>query len=311
MGEPIRVPEAGGERRVAVTGGSGFLGGHVVDLLRGRGHHAVVLDLRRPTGPAPWIEIDVGSPEAVRDALAEAAPDAVIHLAALLGTTETFEHPRETVEANVVGTVNVLEACRARPGTHFLGVETGTPWLSPYAISKRAAADFARSYQRNHGVPVTLLKAFNVFGPRQVGTEAVTKIVPRFATNAALGLPLPVYGDGRQVIDLVHVGDTAECFVRAVERAPGLGETIEVGTGVPVTVLDVARRIIDLAGGGDVEFLPMRLGEGPEYPVADTTLARELLEFVPSAGLSRLDETVRWYRDQVTGVGERSGAELA
>jgi UDP-glucose 4-epimerase len=297
--------------RAVVTGGSGFLGGHVVERLRERGHHPVVLDLRPPEASIPWLEVDVGSPNAVQGAVDEAAPDVVIHLAALLGTTETFEHPRETVQANVFGTLNVLDACRSRPGTHFIGVETGTPWLSPYAISKRAAADFARSYQRNFGVPVSILKGFNVYGPRQMGTEAVTKIVPRFATDAARGVPLPVYGDGSQVIDLVHVEDTAECFVRAAERAPGLGEMIEVGTGVPISVIEVARHIIDLAGGGDVTFLPMRIGEGPEYPVADTTAARDLLGFVPSADLDRLEETVRWYRDQVMGVGERSGAELA
>jgi nucleoside-diphosphate-sugar epimerase len=292
-------------RRVAVTGGSGFLGGHVVERLSARGHDPVVLDLR-PTSSAPWIEVDIGDPAAVSGAIAEVAPHAVIHLAALLGTTETFEHPRETVQANVIGTLNVLDACRERPGTHFIGVETGTPWLSPYAISKRAAAEFARSYHRNLEVPVTILKGFNVYGPRQMGTEAVTKIVPRFATDAALGVPLPVYGDGRQVIDLVHVDDTAECFVRAAERAPGLGEVIEVGTGVAVTVIDVARRIIELAGGGEVRFFPMRIGEGPEYPVADTTKARDLLGFVPSADLDRLEETFRWYSDQVVGTGAQT-----
>ncbi|MGH2685430.1 MAG: NAD-dependent epimerase/dehydratase family protein, partial [Actinomycetota bacterium] len=253
----------------------------------------------RWTGGVPWLQVDVGSRDAVTAAVAEAEADAVIHLAAILGTAETFDHPWKTVEANVGGTINVLEACRARPGTHYFGVETGTPWLSPYAISKRAATDFARAYHRGFGVPVTILKGFNVYGPRQMGTEAVTKIVPRFGLNALRGEPLPVYGDGTQTIDLVHVEDCATSFALAVERAPGRAEVIEVGTGVPITVLEVARRILDLVGGGEMEFLPMRIGEGPEYPVADTRMAREVLGHVPPATPERLAETVLWYREHM------------
>jgi nucleoside-diphosphate-sugar epimerase len=153
------------------------------------------------------------------------------------------------------------------------------------------------------------MKAFNVYGPRQMGTEAVTKIVPRFAINALQGEPLPIYGDGHQTIDLVHVEDCAECFARAVDRAPGQGEVIEVGTGVAITVLDVARRILDLVGGGEMEFLPMRIGEGPEYPVADTRMAREILGYVPAASPDRLAETLLWYREQDSHISvlPRSG----
>jgi UDP-glucose 4-epimerase len=225
-------------------------------------------------------------------------PDAVIHMAGLLGTSETFDHPQATIRTNVIGTVNVLEACRDRPDVPFVGVQTGTPWLSPYAISKRAATDLARGYQRAFGIRTTVMKVFNAYGPRQDGTGPVNKIVPRFAVNALRGEPLPIFGDGSQVIDLVHAEDCAEAFVRAVEMAPGRGEVIEVGSGTPITVLEVARRVIDIVGRGELRFLPPRLGEGPEYPVADTALARDLLGFVPQARLDRLPATVGWYRER-------------
>ena len=287
--------------RVLVTGGSGFLGSFVVERLLDRGHDPIVADVRDPrwTPGVPWIDMDVTDGASVRDTFEEAGPEAVVHLAGLLGTSETFDHPHRTVHTNVVGTLNVLEACRT-DGRRFIGVETGTPWLSPYAISKRAARDFARSYHQTFGVPVTVLKVFNAFGPRQDGTGDVTKIVPRFAVNAIRGEPLPVFGDGSQVIDLVHAEGCAESFVRAVERAPGRGEVIEVGSGEPISVLAVARQILDLVGGGgDVRFLPPRIGEGDERPVADTRAARDLLGYAPSAELHRIAETVEWYRDHV------------
>jgi UDP-glucose 4-epimerase len=283
--------------RVVVTGGSGFLGSFIVERLQDRGHTVHVLDLKPPvwTADAEWIEVDTADQARIADVFGSLNPQAVVHLAGLLGTSETFDHPQRTVQTNVVGTINVLEACRGVSGIRYVGVQTGTPWLSPYAISKRTATEFAQGYHRAFGISATILKVFNAYGPRQDGTGDVTKIVPRFTVNALRRIPLPIFGDGRQVIDLVHVESCAECFARALEHAPGRGEVIEVGSGVPITVREVAKRIIAVVGRGEVEFLPPRVGEGPEYPVADTTLARDLLGFTPAAELDRLPETVAWY----------------
>jgi UDP-glucose 4-epimerase len=287
--------------RVLVTGGSGFLGSFVVERLTHSGHEVAVLDHRKPnwTPRVEWYEQDIADGRAVLGYIERSEPDALIHMAGLLGTAETFDHPAETVRANVIGTINVLQACRQRPAIRYLGVQTGTPWMSPYAISKRAATDFARGYQRAFGIPVTILKIFNAYGPRQDGTGPVNKIVPRFAVNALRGDPLPIFGDGSQIIDLVHAESCAESFLRALENAPGRGEVIDVGSGEPISVLEVARRILDIVGAGDVEFLPRRLGEGPEYPVADTAAARRLLGYLPEASLDRLSETVEWYARHV------------
>ena len=293
----MTIPEQG---RVLVTGGSGFLGSFVIERLLGRGFQPTVVDVREPrwTPQVPWIRSDVGERSGIRAAIEEVAPDAIVHLAGVLGTSETFDDPQETVRTNVIGTINVLEACRDRR-IRYVGVETGSLWPSPYAISKHAAREFALAYRRAYGFPVSVMRLFNAYGPRQEGTGRVTKIIPRFVVNALRGEPLPVYGDGEQTIDLPYVEDCAEIFALAVERAPGEGEVIEVGTGVPISVLEVARRVLDLVGGGDLRFLPMRIGEGPQYPVADTRLARELLGFVPPATPDRFAETMLWYREHV------------
>ena len=282
--------------RVIVTGGSGFLGSFVCERLVARGHEPVVVDDRAPrwTPELPWRRMDVAEERPVMS-LEQEGPDAVLHLAGVLGTAETFDHPQETVRTNVIGTVNVLEMCR-RSGATYVGVQTGTPWRSPYAISKRAATDFARGYHEAFDMRTTVLRVFNAYGPRQDGVGPVNKIVPRFAVNALRGEPLPIFGDGRQVIDVVHAEDVAECFVRALERAPGTGEVVDVGSGVPVTVLDVARRVAAIAGDTGLEFLPRRIGEGREYPVAQTDETERLLDFVPAPIDERLADTVEWYR---------------
>jgi nucleoside-diphosphate-sugar epimerase len=242
-------------------------------------------------------QLDVADQASI-DMITQLQPDAVIHMAGLLGTAETFGWPQETVRVNTIGTINALEACK-RIDARYIGVETGSRWLSPYAISKRAASDFARGYGAAFGIRTSVLKVFNAYGPRQDGTGKVNKIVPRFSVNALRGEPLPIFGDGHQVIDLCHADDVAECFVRALERAPSAGEVIQVGSGVPTTVLELARLVLELCGGGDLKFLPKRLGEGNEYPVADTNLTRRILEFVPEPLDDRLVETIEWYRTSV------------
>jgi nucleoside-diphosphate-sugar epimerase len=102
----------------------------------------------------------------------------------------------------------------------------------------------------------------------------------------------------------VHAEDCAESFVLALERGPGRGDVIDVGTGKPISVLEVAQAVMDIVGRGELEFLPRRLGEGTEYPVADTSAARNLLGFVPRADLDRLKETVEWYRENVVRSGD-------
>jgi nucleoside-diphosphate-sugar epimerase len=290
--------------RVIVTGGSGFLGSFACERLKEQGHEVAVVDISKPrwTPWAEWHSLDVTQESSV-EAIPALDPNAVVHLAGVLGTAETFQAPQETVRINTVGTVNVLEACK-RSSAHYLGIETGTPWLSPYAISKRAASDFARGYVQAFGLKASVLKVFNSYGPRQDGTGKVNKIIPRFAVNAIQGMPVPIFGSGEQVIDVHHAEDVAECFARALEMAPGSGEIIEVGSGIPITVREVAERILEVVGEGSITHLPRRLGEGYEYPVADTTMARRLLGFVPEPLDDRLKETVEWYRQHVVENSE-------
>jgi UDP-glucose 4-epimerase len=282
---------------VLVIGSSGFLGSFVVEALLAEGHEVTGADLTAsPWAPdLPWVKCDVRDVATLRSTFAEYRPEAVMNLSGVLGTQETFDHPQDTVATNVLGSINVLD-CARDWGMPYIGVQTGTPWFSPYAISKRSATEFVRSYHFAYGLRGTVLKVFNAYGPRQDGTGKVNKIIPRFVHNALRGEPIPIFGSGEQVIDLVHAEDCAAAFSRALTRAPFKGEVIEVGSGKPIRVLDVAQAVIDIVGQGSVEHGPRRMGEGAEYPVADLTVCRDVLGFVPDASLDRLAATVEWYR---------------
>jgi UDP-glucose 4-epimerase len=285
-------------RSVAVLGASGFLGGHVTDRLLREGFHVRAIDLAQPFWTAEYetVKADIRDGERVRALLNQWKPDAVVNMAGLLGTAETLGHPQLTVEVNVIGALNVLEACR-ESGAIYVGIDTGTDWMNPYAITKRTAASFARCYAEVFGLPTVVLKIFNAYGPRQDGADKVNKIVPRFVMSLIHQRSLPIWGDGQQTVDLVFVDDCAKAVSQAIMLAPKKGETIEIGSGYPRTVLSIAEQVIEHFGYGDVTFHQRRIGEGTQTKVADLSACREMLQFTPSNSLHPLRETIHWYRE--------------
>jgi UDP-glucose 4-epimerase len=271
--------------RVAVTGAEGFLGKYTVAELCRRGHEVTKLDI--VTG---W---DVCNSGQVYHSLA--AHDAVIHLAGLLGTGELFDTPRQAVKVNTGGAVNVLEAC-ADFGLHYVGVEIHNHWRNMYQATKAAARMIASAYHQHRGVPVTMVRPFNAFGPHQK-LNGVQKIVPTFAHKAWRSEPLPVWGDGEQQVDLIWAGDVARVFADALEVG-GNDQTIDAGTGLAMTVRGVANMVRDIAKScSTIEYLPMRPGESNGVAPIAKGEGWELVE-QPQFELARFVETVRWYREE-------------
>src|SRR5262249_3935157 len=196
---------------VLVIGSRGFLGSFVVEALEAEGHRAIGADLAAsPWAPElTWVKCDVRDAGVLRSTFSEHRPEAVMNLSGVLGTQETFSYPQETISTNVLGAINVLD-CARDWGVPYIAVHKGPPVLGPDAISKRSAPEFVRSYLLAYGLRGTVLKVFNAYGPRQDGTGKVNKIVPRFVHNALRGEPLPIFGTGEQVIDLVHAEDCAK-----------------------------------------------------------------------------------------------------
>lgn len=303
--------------KIGITGGAGFIGSWITDRLIAAGYRVVCFDHR---GNAPQgAEVFLGD---VRDATAvtelAAAVDGIIHLAAVLGTAETIDNPRPAAETNIIGTLNVFEAC-AQYRLPCVNAAVGNARIGrgTYCVTKTCAEDFVAMYVQDRGQRFVSIRPMNAYGPRQKaptpwGSSKVRKIIPTFVCSGLTGLPVPLYGAGEQISDCVWVGDVARAFVAALEVAAGAGplpdRPVEVGPIESHTVRQVAELVLDEVGGGALELLPMRPGEPARAVVkADTsTLASiglDAARFVPLA--DGIAETVRWFRS-VEGVEWRS-----
>jgi len=292
--------------RILVTGGNGFIGRATARELRSGGHEPVIFD-RCKSPDEESVLGDVRDAIAVTEAVAHA--DGVIHLAGVLGTSETISNPFPAAQTNVLGGLNVLQAC-AQYQAPLVNIAVGNYFEeSTYPITKTTVERFARMYGRYRDLPVCSVRAYNAYGPGQsvaqpYGASRVRKIIPSFIARALHGEPVQVYGDGSQVMDMIYVDDVARCLVRALENGPCGGVTYSAGTARRTTVTQIAEAVreeVRLQTGNDipVEYLPMRPGETPGSEVlADAAEVRKL--GIEPAGFTRLQDglvtTVAHYR---------------
>lgn len=266
------------KQHALVTGGSGFIGRYVVEALLSRGWHVSILDTR-DRGVPEGVELvlgDIRDATAVTEAVAHA--DGVIHLAGVLGTQETIANPRPAAETNIIGGLNVLEAA-VQYNVPVVNIAVGNYWMNnTYAITKNSIERFADMLNRFRGGRITVVRALNAYGPRQVaaapyGPSKVRKVMPSFICRALAGEPIEIYGDGKQIMDMIYVEDVARVLVTALEHtcaggavtAPD-GKTFEAGTGRPTSINQIAQTVaaeVQLQTGREVPVvhLPMRAGE--------------------------------------------------
>lgn len=270
--------------KVLVTGGKGFLGSYTVEALQNAGHEPQVFDASDG--------VDVRSLRSVEKA-AEGM-DAVIHLAGILGTGELFGMPQMAVDVNVNGTLNVLQAC-AENDLRYVGITMPSVWANVYQATKRCAADMATAWHENFGVPVSHVRAYNAYGIGQK-VIGVQKIVPTFATMAWRNEPIPIWGDGSQVVDLIWAGDIAKMLVEALRF--GDNQMFDAGTGSAWTVNGVAEMILEITGSDSkIEYREMRLGEKKAYPVAQG-LGWGRLNWQPMFNHKEFRKAVDWYKEE-------------
>lgn len=257
--------------KVLVTGGSGFIGSHVADKLVDLGHSPVIYDrYRHKISRHESILGDIRDATSVTEAIAHV--DAVMHLAGVLGTQETIQNPSPAAETNVLGGLNIFKAIH-QYGLPAVYIAVGNHWmLNTYSISKTAVEKFALMFNAEHGTHIAVVRALNAYGPRQVpvspwGSSKVRKIMPSFICRAVDNLPIEIYGDGEQVMDMIYVEDVAMILCKALFDDHGVYDKVfEAGTGRATTVKQIAGAVINEVGSGSVEHLPMRPGE-PDHSI--------------------------------------------
>jgi nucleoside-diphosphate-sugar epimerase len=290
---------------VAVTGGAGFIGSHLVDALVSRGARVTVLDdfstgfesnLAAVQSEVRLVRGDIRSAEACRDAFAGAA--FVFHEAALGSVPRSMRDPAMTIDVNVRGTATVFAACREMNVGRVVYAssssvygdsatlpkkegEEGRP-LSPYALSKVMGEQLADVFGRCFSMEFIGLRYFNVFGPRQSPEGPYAAVVPRFFAAVRAGRSPVVYGDGSQSRDFTYVGDVVEANLLAAGAGVGAcGYSMNVAPGGGTTVRELAAEIIGLHGSHlSVEFAPPRPGD-ILHSLADSTRSENLLGFQP------------------------------
>jgi UDP-glucose 4-epimerase len=282
--------------RVLVTGGAGFIGSHLADALVARGDEVSVVDdlsAGRPGRMADEVtlhKVSVADGAELAAVTADIRPDLICHLAAQIDVRASVSQPAADAEANVVGTVNVLEAARATgarvmlasTGGVLYGRDAPIPSLedvlplpeSPYGVAKHCAEQYVGLYNRLHGASHTVLRLANVYGPRQdpAGEAGVVAI---FCAQVLAGERPTIFGDGLQTRDYIYVADAVAALLAAADSGrPG---TWNIGSGTEVSVLELASVIGTIAGRAvDPVFAPARPGELLRSALASERAARDL-----------------------------------
>ncbi|MEX0672615.1 MAG: NAD-dependent epimerase/dehydratase family protein [Candidatus Paceibacterota bacterium] len=279
-----------------VTGGAGFIGSHLVDALIERGDDVHVIDdlsggkRELVHEKATFHEETICDREAIAPIFEGA--DYVFHTAALPRVQFSIEHPIETHEANVTGTLNVLKACVDggvkrvvfSSSSSIYGDQPTMPLVedmapgpkSPYGLHKYMGELYCKMWNEIYELPSVCLRYFNVYGPRQSAEGAYALVIAKFLKQREEGGSLTITGDGKQTRDFTHVTDVVQANLKAASSdSVGSADVINVGAGNNVSINKIAELI-----GGEVEHIEARYE--PHDTLADNTRARELLGWAPS-----------------------------
>jgi dTDP-glucose 4,6-dehydratase len=258
-------------KRVLVTGADGFMGSHLTEKLLDLGAEVSVF-VRYVSGKTGYnlknishlenrvniIAGDISSQDSI-NLIKQNDPEIIFHLAALAYVNFSFEHPMEVMKANLGGTLNVLEAARSLNVKHIVITSSSEVYgpaqtetidenhplnpTSPYAASKAAADRYAFSYWKTYGLPISIIRPFNTYGPRHT-----YDVIPKFIRMVLEGKPPTIYGTGEQSRDFTYVSDMIRAFLFMGSSKNAIGEVVNFGTGKDVKIKDLAYKIIHITG---------------------------------------------------------------
>lgn len=311
-------------KRVLVTGAGGFIGSHLVERLAQLGARVrafVRYNARNDPGllalvnekTRAGVEVvsgDLRDPHAISQAVKGC--EIVFHLGALIAIPYSYLHPYEVAETNVMGTMNVLLACRDHEVARLVHTSTSEVYgtaryapidephplqgQSPYSASKIGADKLVESFHCSFGLPAVTVRPFNTFGPRQSARAVIPTIITQALSNDTIRL-----GNQDATRDFTYVSDTVEGFVRAAQSNGVEGMVINLGTGREVTIGNLAQLIVSQTGASaKIELDPARLRPADSEVMrllSDNSLARQSLGWTPQVTLEEgIDHTIAWVR---------------
>jgi NAD dependent epimerase/dehydratase len=315
-------------RKVLVTGAAGFIGSHLTEELVRKNFSVRAFVHYNSVGSHGWLDSspreiqdqvevfsgDIRDPNGVRTAMKGC--DAVFHLAALIAIPYSYHSPDTYVETNIRGTLNVLQAARDWDTSHVLHTSTsevyGTAQFvpiteehplqaqSPYSASKIGADQLALSFERSFGTPVTVIRPFNTYGPRQ----SARAVIPTIITQIAAGQRTIKLGSIHPTRDFNFVADTVGGFLAALENKAGIGDVINIGSGFEISIGDTAQMIAELMDARiEIEHDDVRVRPGRsevDRLWASNSKAQKQLGWSPRfagiEGLRRgLEQTIAWF----------------
>ena len=303
--------------KIVVTGGAGFIGSHVAEYWVNRGAEVHIID-NLSTGflnnvpDSESVHFYKGSITNYKllEEIVEGA-NYIFNFAAMVSVPESILKPKECVENNVIGILNILEAAKkfnVKKVVHsssaaIYGDDPALPKYtnmkpepkSPYGITKLDGEYYCRMYYENFGLKTISLRYFNVFGPRQNPKSQYAAVIPIFISNALVNKPVEIFGDGKQTRDFIYVNDVVRANITAVENEETCG-VFNVANGVSLSVLELANLIIKETGSkSKIIFSSERSGD-IKHSLASTEETKVKLGFIPRHNLTKgLRETISYF----------------
>jgi UDP-glucose 4-epimerase len=310
--------------RVVVTGGAGFLGSHLTEVLLHKECQVTILDnlsngfmenishLLSPDKRVNFVKGDLRDPETCLKVSEDA--EVVFHEAAQINPVLAVENPTLDFEINARGTLNMLEAARKKDVKKFLFASTNVyanpkylpidenhpiDLLSPYAASKLSGEAYCIVYNNTYGLKTVRLRYTNIYGPRQRSTKNESGVITIFIERVLKGIRPVIFGDGEQTRDFIYVSDVVQANVLAAESDKSPGEVFNVGCSAETSVNTIAHTILKIAKREDL--VPERgPGRAADFRrcVVDISKARKMLGFEPKIGLTTgLKRTIEWWKN--------------
>lgn len=324
-------------KKILITGGGGFIGTALAEKLtkqnevvlfdRNFERNSFTLSDLKSSKNIKLVEADILDVPEVARVVQDV--QVVIHTAAVLGVQEVIHHSTYTLDVNYGGTSNILKAASSNPdcerviyfstseifgGDAFRATENSRTVLSSiqdarwcYGIGKLAAEQLTLGYFREKGLPVVVIRPFNIFGPGRVGDH----VVLRFIFNALNNKDLEVYGDGTQIRAWCYIDDFCSAILQCIDTEGAVGQAFNIGNPLnTLTVYDLAKKVVTLCGSKSkivfktLDFIDI------DIRVPNTTKAREILGFVPEIEMEEgLSRTIAWIKNHADEIGSLMSSE--